>query len=295
VTNNSEFYQENSALFRTDRKAVEIWDAETGEVNRLANYSVESRGLRIPFRLKPYESVFYIFRDAPEPVHVVETNAGEVALAGDGKVICTTGNNGTVYIRTGGPAIKAERKEMLVKKLPAPLEITGEWLLTFQAYKFDKLVKKMGVLHSWSDDADTRHFSGTARYELEFEIPPLLLGKGRRVTLDLGTVMDASKVWLNSHAGGVTWKRPHLHDVTTLVKPGRNFIEVRVSNRLISYVGGLKRPEWVDKVVEKYGNYNERRQWYEIMSREYGSENIPPAGLMGPVKLVFLQEIEFDI
>ena len=59
--------------------------------------------------------------------------------------------------------------------------------MTFQAYKFDKLVKKMGVLHSWSDDADTRNFSGTARYELEFEIPPSLLAKGRRRDARLGS------------------------------------------------------------------------------------------------------------
>src|ERR1019366_1921646 len=174
------------------------------------------------------------------------------------------------------------RKEMVVKNLPAPLEITGEWLVTFQAYKFAKLVKKMGVLHSWSDDADTRNFSGTARYELEFEIPPVLLEKGRRATLDLGTVMDASKVWLNSQAAGVTWKRPHVHDVTSLVKPGKNFLEVRVSNRLINYVAGLKVPDWAEKVEKEYGSYNERQLWYEIVAREYGAENIPPAGLMGP-------------
>jgi hypothetical protein len=185
--------------------------------------------------------------------------------------------------------------ELLVKNLPAPLEITGEWLVTFQAYRFEKLVKKIAVLHSWSDDADTRNFSGTARYELEFEVPPTLLGEGRRVTLDLGTVMDASKVWLNSTAAGVTWKRPHVHDVSKLVKPGKNFIEVRVSNRLINSVAGLKRPESADKVVEKYGNYNERQQWYQIMSREYGAENLPPAGLLGPLRLIFSQQVEFEI
>jgi hypothetical protein len=295
VSNTSEFYQENSALFRTDRKSVELWDAETGAAKPVANYSVESHGVRIPFRLKPYESVFYVFKNAPEPSHVVETNADEVSAAGKGKIVCTTANNGTLYVRTGGAAKKAGRKELLVKNLPAPLEVTGEWLVTFQAYKFEKLVKKIALLHSWSDDADTRNFSGTARYELEFEIPPTLLGEGRRVTLDLGTVMDASKVWLNSTAAGVTWKRPHVHDVSKLVKPGKNFIEVRVSNRLINSVAGMKRPESADKVVEKYGNYNERQQWYQIMSREYGAENLPSAGLMGPVKLVFSQQVEFEI
>ena len=212
-----------------------------------------------------------------------------------GKVVCTTANNGIVYIRTGGASITVGRKEMVVKNLPAPLEITGEWLVTFQAYKFAKLVKKMGVLHSWSDDADTRNFSGTARYELEFEIPPVLLEKGRRTSLDLGTVMDASKLWLNSQTAGVTWKRPHVHDVTGLVKPGKNFLEVRVSNRLINYVAGLKVPDWAEKVEKEYGSYNERQLWYEIVSREYGAENIPPAGLMGPVKLVFAQELEFEL
>jgi len=294
VTNTSADYQENSALFRTERKSVELWNAETGETKSVANYVIESKGVRVPFRLKPYESVFYIFKDAPEPAHIVETNADEVQAVGAGKVICTSANNGTIYIRTGGTS-KAGRKELLVKDLPAPLEITGEWLVTFQAYKFDKLVKKMGVLHSWSDDADTRNFSGTARYELEFEIPPGLLAAGRLVTLDLGTVMDASKVWLNSTAAGVTWKRPHLHDVSNLVKPGKNFIEVRVSNRLINAVAGQKRPESADKVIEKYGSYNERQQWYQIMSREYGAENIPPAGLIGPVKLIFSQQAEFEI
>ena len=120
VTNTSESYQENSALFRTDRKSVELWDAETGETKPVGNYSVESRGVRIPFRLKPYESIFYIFKDAPEPAHVVETNADEVAIPAEGKVVCTTANNGTLYIRTGGAAKKAGRQEMLVKDLPAP-------------------------------------------------------------------------------------------------------------------------------------------------------------------------------
>ncbi len=295
VTNTSELYQENSALFRTTRKSVELWDAETGEIKPVGNFSVESRGVRVPFRLKPYESVFYIFRDIPEPAHVVETNADAITVTAPGRLVCTTADNGTIYILTGGAAKKAGRQDRLVTDLPAPLEISGEWQVTFQGYKFDKLVKKMEVLRSWSNDADTRHFSGTARYELEFEVPPVLLGKDRRITLDLGTVMDASKVWMNSTAAGVTWKRPHLHDVTQLVKPGKNFIEVRVSNRLINYVAGKTLPDWAKESEKKYGSYNERQQWYVFLTREYGAEDLPPAGLLGPVKLIFAQELQFEI
>jgi len=295
VTNNSEFYQENAALFRVGRRIPELWDAEAGRAEPAAVYSLQSKGVRIPLRLKPYESVFYVFREAAEAVHVIESNAEEIVWSGENKVRCLTSGNGVSYIRTGGLGKKPGRQEAVTKDLPAPLDISGEWQVTFEGYKFPKLVKKMAVLHSWTDDPDTRHFSGTARYELEFEVPAGILAKGRRVRLDLGTVADASKVWLNSQAAGVTWKRPHQHDVTQWVRPGNNSLEVRVSNRLINVVGGLKRPEWADKVVEKYGHYNERQEWYETNSREYGASELPPAGLLGPVRMVFLHEVEFEI
>jgi hypothetical protein len=51
-----------------------------------------------------------------------------------------------------------------------------------------KLVKQMTALPSWTDDPDIRHFSGTAGYELEFEVPAGYLGKSRKLILDLGTV-----------------------------------------------------------------------------------------------------------
>ncbi len=91
----------------------------------VANYTVETRGVRIPFRLKPYESVFYIFKNSPEPAHVVETNADAVEVAAEGKVICTTADNGTIYIRTGGAAKKAARQEMLVTRSAGPARNHG--------------------------------------------------------------------------------------------------------------------------------------------------------------------------
>ena len=106
---------------------------------------------------------------------------------------------------------------------------------------------------------------------------------------------DASKAFVNGHAAGVTWKRPHQHDVTQWITPGKNFLEVRVSNRLINAVAGMKKPEWVEKVIEKYAHYNERNAWYETNVAEYGAENILPAGLLGPVRLVALQAVEFTL
>jgi hypothetical protein len=115
------------------------------------------------------------------------------------------------------------------------------------------------------------------------------------LVLDLGVVDDASKVFLNGHPAGVTWKRPHRHEVTQLLTPGKNFLEVRVSNRLINAVAGMKKPDWADLVVEKYADYNERHAWYETNVAEYGAENLLPSGLLGPVRLIALQEVEFNL
>jgi hypothetical protein len=66
-------------------------------------------------------------------------------------------------------------------------------------------------------------------------------------------------------------------------------------HRLIDLVGELKRPEWADQVIEKHGHYSERQAWYETNSREYGASELPPAGLLGPVRRVLLQEVEVEI
>ena len=106
---------------------------------------------------------------------------------------------------------------------------------------------------------------------------------------------DASKVWLNGQSARETQKRPHQHEVTPWVPLGNNFLEGRVSNRLIDLVGGLKRPEWADQVIEKHGHYSERQAWYETNSHEYGASELPPAGLLWPVRRVLLQEVESEI
>jgi hypothetical protein len=66
-------------------------------------------------------------------------------------------------------------------------------------------------------------------------------------------------------------------------------------HRLIDLVGGLKRPEWVDQVAERHDRSSERQAWYETNWREYGASELPAGGLLGPVRRVVLQEVEFEI
>lgn len=156
-------------------------------------------------------------------------------------------------------------------------------------------MKRVNSFGSWTEDSDVRHFSGNAKYEIEFDIPAVYLGEGRVLWPDLGNVTDASKVWLNGREAGITWKRPHRHEVTRWAQPGNNFLEVRVSNRLINTVSGMKKPDWADRVVEKYAGYNERHLWYEIVVKEYGYRDLLAAELLGPARLVPMRELEISI
>lgn len=295
VANNSKSHLSQNATFRVGRKIPEVWATETGEFMPASVYQLTEKGVQVSLQLEPYQSVCYLFRNLPEPAHVTETNADMVLAGENGRVTCRMGENGLCQIRYAGGGHAPGQKQAEVKGLPAPLEVTGTWQVTFQAYKFPRLVKKITRLRSWTDAPDTRHFSGTAQYMLEFEIPADCFGEKRVLILDLGTVADASKAWLNGHSVGLTWKRPHQHDLTKWAKPGKNFLEVRVSNRLINMVAGLKKPDWIKTVIEKYGSYNERRQWYAINQQEYGAPHLLPGGLMGPVRVIPMQDIEFSL
>ena len=295
VANNSETRMSRNATFRVGRKIPEVWGTETGAFAPASVYRLTAKGVEVSLQLEPYQSACYLFRKRPEPAHVTETNADQVFAGDHGRITCRMGENGVCQVRYAGGGQAPGQKQAEVKNLPAPLEVMGTWQVTFQAYKFPTLVKHIADLRSWTDDPDTRHFSGTARYELEFEIPADYFGEKRVLILDLGRVADASKAWLNGHSVGLTWKRPHRHDLTKWAKPGKNFLEVRVSNRLINRVAGLKKPEWIKEVIQKYGSYNERRLWYEIVAREYGTTHLLPGGLMGPVRVVAMQDIEFSL
>ncbi len=295
VANNSEKRLTRNATFRVGHRIPEVWGTETGEVSPASVYRLTQKGVEVSLDLEPYQSACYLFRRRPEPLHVTETNADKVLPGRNGRVTCRMAENGTSWVRYAGGEKASGAKYSQVKNLPAPLDVTGTWKVTFQGYKFPTLVKHITRLRSWTEDPKTRHFSGTARYELEFNIPAEYFGEGRVLILDLGRVADASKAWLNGRSVGLTWKRPHRHDLTKWAKPGRNFLEVRVSNRLINMVAGLQKPAWIKDVVRKYGNYNERRLWYEIVSREYGTTHLLPGGLLGPVRVVAMQDVEFEL
>jgi hypothetical protein len=84
----------------------------------------------------------------------------------------------------------------------------------------------------WAD-AGLGSYSGAVSYRRQIELDP----DSRRVELDLGIVRGTAEVHLNGeHAGTRIWS-PYRFDLTDLVRPGTNDLEVSVRNTLAPYLG----------------------------------------------------------
>lgn len=193
-----------------------------------------------------------------------------------------------------------------VTSLPAPIVVGGSWTVEFpkgwgapESVQFPKLI-------SWTEHRDpgVSYFSGTATYRTSFDVPEDVLGKGRRLRLDLGEVEVIAQVRLNGKDMGVLWKAPFAVDVDGLVKPGANELEVRVTNlwpnRMIGDEqlpedsdrhpnGTLKSwPKWLDEGKPSPTGrftFTSWRMWRK-------GDALLRSGLIGPVTLRVGQEAE---
>jgi hypothetical protein len=135
---------------------------------------------------------------------------------------------GEYQVRTrGGRSFRAR-----VAPFVAGAPVSGPWELRFPAGSGAPAKVSLADLQSWSrlSQPEARYFSGTATYRKPLTVPPDLLKPGRRVVLDLGQVEVMAQVLVNGRDLGILWHTPYQVDVTRALKPGRNELEVRVTN-----------------------------------------------------------------
>jgi hypothetical protein len=85
------------------------------------------------------------------------------------------------------------------------------------------------TLGSWTtqDDPETKRFAGSAHYSIEFEKPA---GDANDWLLDLGKVCDSARVKLNGHEVAALWCAPFQIAVGKWLQPGKNILEVEITN-----------------------------------------------------------------
>jgi hypothetical protein len=172
------------------------------------------------------------------------------------------------------------------------IDVSGGWTVRFG----DGEPRRMDRLRSWTDDPETRHFSGTATYERRVLVPDALVGPNRTVVLDFGNaaavppsegrgvaaalnapVREAAVVFVNGQRAGSVWSPPYAVDVTAALHGGDNVLRVVVGNLAINHMAWEPPPS------------------YRLLNLRYGVRFEPqdmdglsplPSGLFGPVRLI---------
>lgn len=184
-----------------------------------------------------------------------------------------------------------------------PIVVSGPWQVAFQSGRGAPESIELPALTSFHrhDDPAVRHFSGTAVYTKEVDVPARFLKKGRRVVLDLGRVEVIAGVRVNGREAGSVWREPYRIDITDVVRKGSNTLEIGVTtlwpNRLIGdeqlpveneYNAGpsdrsIKRtPDWFTRGVEKPGERITFQTW-QFFDKD---DPLTESGLLGPVRLL---------
>jgi hypothetical protein len=273
-------YSVHSSIGVRHGRTVESFRGEAGALQQFARAlrEEEIRALMGSTPLPPPRE------DLPA-VHLVRGQAGalEAEVWKAGTYALTTAD-GKVRTFSVGP-------------LPEPVEIAGPWELRFppgggapEHVMLDKLI-------SWSehDDPGVRYFSGTATYLMTFSVPANLVGPGRRLYLDLGRVQLMARVKLNGRDLGVLWKPPYRVEVTGVVRPGENALELDVVNLWPNrMIGDEELPE--DSARNPDGTLKKWPQWlldgersptgrYTFTSWRRWQKGSPllESGLLGPV------------
>ncbi len=178
--------------------------------------------------------------------------------------------------------------------LPAPVDLSRDWEVTFEGSGVRAVWDR---LRSWTDDPQTRFYSGQVTYEKKFAVKEAWLRRGLAWRLDFGEgavipetpatqpgmrawlespVREAAVVYVNGARAGSVWCPPYRVEVSRHLRPGENTIRVVAGNLAINRMAGSPPPD--------YGPLN-RRYGKRFDPQDMDSLRALPSGLLGPVRL----------
>ncbi len=185
--------------FRVTGMYPEIWDASTGTISRVSDYTKGEGSSSFEIRLPAHGSIFVVFtKDIRKNLSIFAGNMHDAV--------------GT--------------------------EISGPWKVNFPpnwgappSVVFDRLI-------SWTESPDPgiKYFSGTASYQNSFRLDAESAKK--KTILDLGGVRDVAEVFINGKSAGILWKKPFQVDISQWVKTGMNDLKIEIVNLWVNRMTG---------------------------------------------------------
>jgi hypothetical protein len=208
--------------FRVIGMYPEIWDASTGTISRVADYTREEDATGFEISLPAHGSIFVVF---------------------------TKDIRSKLSIFTGN------------KKDGAGTEVSGPWKINFPtgwgappSVVFDRLI-------SWTASPDTgiKYFSGTATYQNSFNLDAESVK--RQLVLDLGGVRDVAEVYINGKSAGILWKKPFQVDISPFVTTGVNDLKIEIVNLWVNRMTGDMLLDPKDRFCKTNQSYMTSEVW----------------------------------
>ena len=197
-----------SASFRVSCKIPEYWNAVTGEIRELSEYSNEKDRTLVPVRLHGGESCFMVFNKK------------------------SSKKDENLQVKNNFP------DDIFVKDISDGwnMNFVNDWLGIDFSLENQRL-------YDWSKTADDRvkFYSGTVDYSTKFVLDEAC----DDLYLNFEDVKVMATVKLNGHDVGTIWCPPYRINISDFVKTGENVLEVSVSNLWVNQLiyQAQKKPE----------------------------------------------------
>ena len=169
----------------------------------------------------------------------------------------------------------------------APVPIEGTWNIAFVKGGPElPLALTTRELKSWTElgGESAQRFGGTARYRIEFDAPAR---DADAWMLDLGDVRESARVRLNGRDVATAWSLPFEVRLGDALQPGRNVLEVDVTNVAANRIRDMDRRgvEW--KIMRDINFVNIRYQPFDASDWP-----LELSGLLGPIALVPMRLVQ---
>lgn len=241
VVNRTDSAVEVDCSFRVAGAAPQIWDPVTGNTLDAKTFRIDGDMTRLPLSMPPEAALFVIFR----------------------------GGTPSASTRQDGPNLPRVEPH-------STLALTWDVQFDRQLGGPEAAVT-MPALTDWSesDEPAIRHYSGTAVYSAQWDLPDAvsLSQQQKRCWLDLGEVHNLASVTLNGEPCGIAWTPPYRVEVTG---------KLQASNRLEVAVVNL----WPNRLIGDAGLPEEERITKTNITKFQSDTPLLRSGLLGPVSLM---------
>lgn len=184
--------------FRSGGKVAELWNPVTGSRHSLPSAVPGGQAVSLPLKMAPKESFFVVIADRETE------NLPALTFGGS-------------------------RRDV---------KIEGPWTVCFDPAKGGPGEVVFDELTDWTRHPceSVRFYSGTAVYRKEMEIRPA--EEGKHLSLRFSGLGSVARVSVNGQEAGIVWCPPWEVDITRLVVPGTNKLEIYVANSLMNRMIG---------------------------------------------------------